>query len=297
MSKASRNRQQAARERIAAQRAAARKAEIRKRTLIVAGSVIAVIAVVVVFIVIKVGSNSNATHPTGSVAGTPLPASVNRQITGVPVSTLAKVGAGTWFTGSIEPITGKPLTSGGKPEVLYIGAEYCPYCATERWAMAAALGRFGTFSPLHGIHSSPTDSPPSIPSVTFYKSTYSSKYVTFTPVEVQKVDRSPLQTLTPQQQALQSTYDIPPRTTTAGSIPFMDISNKYMISGATYSYAVLQGKTWAQVAAAMQDPSTPIAQGAVGSANMLTAAICKITGNQPASVCAAAPIPALQSKL
>jgi hypothetical protein len=295
MSKASRNRQQAARERIAAQRAAARKAEIRKRTLIAVGSVVAVIAVVVVFVVIKAGSHTAT--PTESVTGTPLPASVDRQITGVPVSTLAKVGAGSWYTGTIEPITGTPLTSGGKPEVLYIGAEYCPFCATERWAMAAALGRFGTFSPLHGIHSSATDTPSSIPTVTFYKTSYTSKYLTFTPVETQKVDRSPLQKLTPEQQALLSTYDVPPRTTQAGSIPFMDMGNKYMISGATYSYAVLQGKTWAQIAAAMQDPTTPIAKGAVGSANMLTAAICKITGNQPASVCAAAPIPALQSKL
>jgi thiol-disulfide isomerase/thioredoxin len=295
MSKASRNRQQAARDRIAAQRAEARKAEIRKRTLIAVGSVVAVIAVVVVFVVIKAGSHTAT--PADSVTGTPLPASVDRQITGVPVSTLAKVGAGSWYSGTIEPITGTPLTSGGKPEVLYIGAEYCPFCATERWAIAAALGRFGTFSPLHGSHSSPTDSPPSIPTLTFYKTSYTSKYLTFTPVEVQKVDRSPLQKLSPGQQALQSTYDVPPRTTQAGSIPFMDIGNKYMISGATYSYAVLQGKTWAQIAAAMQDPTTSIAKGAAGSANMLTAAICKITGNQPANVCAAAPIPALQSKL
>src|ERR1022692_3807958 len=273
MTKADRNRQQAARERVAAQRAAARKAEVRNRTLIAAASVLAVIAVVVVFIVIKAGSNSNNTQPTGSATGTPLPATVDRQI------------------------TGKALTSGGKPQVLYIGAEFCPFCATELWAIAAALSRFGTFSPLHGIHSSATDTPASIPTLTFYKSTYTSNYVTFTPVEVEKVDHSPLQTLTPEQQALQSTYDVPPRTTEAGSIPFMDVGNKYMISGATYSYAVLQGKTWAQIAAEMQDPSTPIAKGAVGSANMLTAAICKITGNQPASVCAAAPIPALQSKL
>ena len=296
MSKANRNRQQAARERIAAQRAAARKAEIRNRTLLAGGSVLVVVAIVVAFIVIKAAGGSPKAA-AGSSTGTPLPASVNRQITGVPVSTLAKVGAGTWYPATIEPITGTALSSGGKPEVLYVGAEYCPFCATERWAITVALSRFGTFSPLRGIHSSPTDTPASIPTLTFYKSTYSSRYLTFTPVEVEKVDRSPLQQLTAQQQALQATYDVPPRTSTAGSIPFVDFGNKYMISGATYDYAVLQGKTWAQIAAALQDPSTPIAKGALGSANMLTAAICKTTGNQPASVCAAAPIPALQAKL
>ena len=51
-------------------------------------------------------------------------------------------------TSAPTTITGAPLTSGGKPEMLYIGAEYCPYCAAERWAMIVALSRFGTFSGL-----------------------------------------------------------------------------------------------------------------------------------------------------
>src|SRR5205823_15010475 len=36
----------------------------------------------------------------------------------------------------------------GKPEVLYIGAEYCPFCAAERWSLVYALARFGTFKGL-----------------------------------------------------------------------------------------------------------------------------------------------------
>ena len=40
------------------------------------------------------------------------------------------------------------LTADGKPLVLYVGAEYCPYCAAERCAMVQALSRFGTFSNL-----------------------------------------------------------------------------------------------------------------------------------------------------
>jgi hypothetical protein len=63
-----------------------------------------------------------------------------------------------------------------------------------------------------------------------------------------------------------------------------DLGNKYVISGASYNCALLQGKTWSQVAV-LHDPSSPIAQGADGAANYLTAAICKLTGNQPASAC------------
>src|SRR5215469_5182042 len=135
MSKATRIRQQNAREKIAAQRAAERRAEQRRRMFITGGSVLAVIVIVVAFIVVK-SMNSPTTTPS-SAARTPLPASVTNDITGVPASALA---------------------SDGKPEMLYIGAEYCPYCAAMRWSMAVALSRFGALStPLHGIHSSSSD--------------------------------------------------------------------------------------------------------------------------------------------
>ena len=287
MSKAARARQQAAREKIAAQQEVARRAEIRRRALIVGGSVVAVIAIVVAVIAVKALSSK----PTpGSAAGQPNP-SAAAALSTVPASTLAKVGKGALGTGSFPnpliKITGPPLAKGGKPDILYMGAEYCPFCATERWAIAVALSRFGTLSGLHFIHSDPNDNPASIPTLTFYKSSYSSKYVTFTPVEMQKIDRSPLQQPTPAQSAILNKYDGPPNVPagSAGSIPFMDIGGKYITSGASYSYSVLQGKTWNQIATALHDPSSPIAQGADGTANYLTAAICKLTGNQPASAC------------
>ena len=46
--------------------------------------------------------------------------------------------------------------------------------------------------------------------------------------------------------------------------------------------------TWAQVAAAMRDPSSPVARDIDGAANIITAAICKLTHGQPASVCTSA---------
>jgi hypothetical protein len=48
---------------------------------------------------------------------------------------------------------------------------------------------------------------------------------------------------------------------------------------------MLTGKTWAQVAAAMNDPSSSLGKALVGNANYITAAICKLTNNQPASAC------------
>ncbi len=285
MSKAQRIRQQNAREKIAAQRAAERKAQRRRQTLIAGGSVLAVLAVVAVLIGVKLASNGSS---GGSGNGTAQPAVVST-VTSIPAATTEAVGKGTSNPKMLIPLSGAPaLTSGGKPEVLYMGAEYCPFCATERWAMLNALSRFGSFSNIRFIHSSPDDTPASIPTLTFYQSGYSSKYVTFTPVEMQKIDKSALQNPTSEQTALLNKYDAPPYVQGgAGSIPFLDFGGKYIISGASYDYNVLSGKTWAQIATAMKDPSSDIAKGALGTANQMTAAICKLTGNQPATACTA----------
>jgi thiol-disulfide isomerase/thioredoxin len=299
MSKATRIRQQNARERIAAQRAAEKRAEARRRLFITGGSILGVIVIVVAFIVVKsLGSPSTPTPTPGGPGGTPLAASVARDITTVPASTLNAVGAGSvpsQVQTPVKVISGTPLTSNGKPEMLYVGAEFCPYCAAMRWSMAVALSRFGTLSPLHGIHSAATvpgggaEAYPNTATLTFYKSGYSSKYLAFVPVENEKIDHSPLQATTSQQQAIWQKYD-------ANSYPFIDIGNKYMIS-IIYSPQVLAGKTWGQIAAALHDPSSPIAAGADGAANYITAAICKTTNSQPASVCTSPAIKALAGKL
>ena len=278
MSKATRIRQQNAREKIAAQRAAARRAEVRKRVLITAGSVVAVLAIVVAFIAVKAFNKP----PSSSTPASAQPASVTKNVTTVPASTLNSVGLGSILSYNPSPISsvsGSALTSNGKPEMLYIGAEFCPYCAAERWAMAIALSRFGTFtSPLNYIHSSSTDTDPNTPTLTFYKTTYSSKYLVFTPVENETVSHALLQTPTAAQQTLWNKYN-------PNAYPFIDFGNKYVIKNPSYDPAVLAGLTWAQVAAALHDPSSKVAQNADGAANLITAAICKMTNGQPGSVC------------
>jgi Domain of unknown function (DUF929) len=299
MGKGTRNRAQTARQRIAEQQAAARKAELRRNVFLAGGAVVVVIVIVVVFIVIKVssgGSSSGSTAAEG-VNGVALPASVYKNVTTVPDSALASVGTGSVLTYNSSPIStiqGTALTSAGKPEMLYIGAEFCPYCAAERWAMAVALSKFGTLSsPLHGIHSSSTDTDPSTPTLTFYKSTYTSKYLTFTPVENETVTHAALQNTTAAQQAIWVKYS------PSGQLgyPFIDFGNKYLINAPQYDPAVLSGLTWEQVAQQMRDPSSKVAQGVLGSANYMTAAICKMTNNAPASVCSAASVTAMEGKL
>jgi len=295
MGKASRIRQQSAREKIAAQRVAAQRLERRNRILITGGSTLLVLVIVIAFILVKANQGSNSASSGGRTA---LPASVVSQVTGVPASTLNAVGKGavpSTTQSPLKPGTGAALTSAGKPQMLYIGAEYCPYCAAMRWSMAIALGRFGTFTtPLYGIHSSAKDVYPNTATLTFYKAGYASKYLTFTPVENLTVAKTLLQNPTAAQNAIWARYE--PNSQTRG-YPFIDFGNKLVLEAPIYNPGVLAGKTWSQIAAALKSPSSPIAQAVDGAANYVTGAICRMTNNQPASVCSAPAVTAVQSGL
>jgi thiol-disulfide isomerase/thioredoxin len=221
---------------------------------------------------------------------------VAKNVTGVSATTLAKIGTGPLAPSGLplKTISDTPLTSAGKPEMLYIGAEYCPYCAAMRWSMAVAMSRFGTFGPFTGIHSSSTDVYPNTPTLTFVNQKYTSPYFTFTAVEHQKVNRALLQPVTKAEQALWTKYDSSSGQT---GYPFIDFGNKAIITGPLFVPSVLHGLTWAQVASQLNDPTSPVAMNINGAANYITASICKMTSNKPAAVCTAGPIPAIEAKL
>lgn len=247
----------------------------------------AIALVVVVFVVL-------ATRNGQSGGAQPVSANVLHAVTNVSPSVSAKVGTG----GLSNPFKATPagtaeLTSGGKPEFFYAGGEYCPFCAAERWSMVVALSRFGTFSNLHLI----TSSEDNIPTFTFYKSSYTSPYLVFTPREMYDQNQNALESLDAQQQKLFSDFDKAPYTNQAGSIPFLNIGNRYIQIGSGYDPSIIQSGTWSSIATALSDPNTPEAQNIVGNANYITAAICKLTNNQPANVCTAAPIPSIEQKL
>lgn len=316
MGKASRTKQDPDRRaRIAAQRAAEKRRQRRNGIFLASGAIVVVVAVVLVFVFLG-GSKSNTTSATpGTLTGSQLTAATTA-VTSVPASVLNQVGSGgsTVNSGSSPIITlkgGSNLTEDGKPEMLYMGAEYCPYCAAERWGMVVALSRFGTFTGLETTHSAAKDGAgnaepyPNTPTWTFAHAKYTSKYLAFTPVEMETnvPDASTggytaLQTPTSAEQSIINKYDTAPYipSSDAGSIPFVDFGNKYMISGASYDGSVLDGKTYSQITAALKDPSSPIAQGVDGTANYITAAICKMTNNQPASACTPV-VKGLESKL
>jgi hypothetical protein len=226
------------------------------------------------------------------------------ELSGVSPATFEQVGRGSAATLPTPARAAVARGLDGLPLVTYVGAEWCPFCAAERWPLIVALSRFGSFSDLRLAHSASDDVYPSTPTFSFVGASYASRYVEFSPVELQSNVRSggsyqTLQTPTPAQQTLVRTYDGPPYLPagSAGSIPFVDFANAYVLSGASYDPGLLHGLSQAQIAASLNDATSAQAQAIVGSANVLTAAICSATGDSPAEVCGQAAVKALEATL
>lgn len=271
----------------------------RRRPLLFSGLAgFVVIAVVAAIVIVKLSSGGGTKTPTNQTGVSD--AQVITAATSVPISVLDKVGLGSDLSSSVLPPMkirpGSPLlTSAGKPEILYMGAEYCPYCGAERWAMVVALSQLGKFSNLHTTSSSSTDLYPNTPTFTFYKSTYTSQYISFVPVEQETRSQAPLQKPTAEQTKLFNTYEATPYLQKGQSqgIPFVDIGNRFLMIGPSYSPSYLHSGTSTTasalpigtVAGSLSLASTPIAKVVDAAANYYLAAICSMTHNTPAKVC------------
>ncbi len=85
----------------------------------------------------------------------PAATGVVRAMASLPDAVFDAVGAPQSVDPGLALLTGQPaLSIGGRPAVVYVGAEFCPFCAAERWALVAALDRFGSFSHLGATSSS-----------------------------------------------------------------------------------------------------------------------------------------------
>jgi Domain of unknown function (DUF929) len=252
----------------------------RRRILTVSVVVMLIALLAVVYFIVAAASNSSLAQYIGK----PVSSAVLDQVTGVGDSTLATIGAPAGVTPPAS-ITGSPLTSGGKAEVLYVGGDYCPYCAIERWSLVVALSRFGQFSGLEYMLSSSTDVNANSPTFTFSNISYVSNYIAF--VAVEKYDRtgSVRQALTTGQQAIMTQYDVCLANNQSGGIPFVDIGNAYAVNCGAQSTLDISGLNWTQVASQLNTPTSNVAKLIDGAANTLITAICKVDGNQPGVVC------------
>jgi Domain of unknown function (DUF929) len=263
-----------ARQRIAAERAARKRAETRRRLLLAGTAVVATVA----FVGALVGVKLSAAHPAASEARAP--AAVVRQATAVPLSIIARTNQGATAT-PLHPVaaTGPALTIRGKPAIVFVSEESCPFCAAERWALVVALSHFGTWSDLGTTRSSATDVYPNTATFSFRTAHFSSGEITLRTTELANNLGKPLQPETRLDAKLIGTYDVPPFVNSAdqsGAVPFLDIANRFVLAGAQYNPQVLAGLSAAQIAGQLRNPSSPVAQAIDGSAKVILASIDQV---------------------
>ncbi len=268
-----------ARERITAQRAARKRAATRARLLLSGTAVAVVLGVAALFVGLESPAAPAATGESQA------PSVVVREATTVPLSVISRVSmrqAAAPLQEVAKP--GPPLTVDGKPTIVFVSEESCPFCAAERWPLVVALSHFGTWSNLGSTRSSATDVFPDTATFSFRTARYHSTEITLRTTELADNLGQPLQSETPLDASLIATYDVPPFVNSAdqsGAVPFLDIANHYILAGAQYNPQVLAGLSAPQIASELRNPSSPVAQAIDGSAKVVVAAIEHILHSAP----------------
>jgi Domain of unknown function (DUF929) len=271
-----------ARQRIAAQRAAQQRAQARRPWLISVAAVGAVLAILAGFVAVKLTSGTAA-----AASESPAPHNVVSQVTTVPAAVLARVRGG----GTVTPLRtvkapGPVLSLVGKPAIVFVSEESCPFCAAERWPLAVALSHFGTWGHLGATRSSATDVFPNTATLSFRTASYRSSHLTLRTTELTDNRGHRLQPPTPLDTTLIHGYDVPPYVNSAdqsGAVPFLDIGNRYILAGAQYNPQILAGLSQAQIASQLRNPASPVAKAIDGSANVIIAAINNVLHHQVSS--------------
>lgn len=212
----------------------------------------------------------------------PVDPDITEHLASVPLAAIAAATKRGGSTNPVRPVDEAPITADGKPEVLYVGAEFCPYCAGERWAMVVALSKFGTFSGLTTFHSSVGD----VPTLSFRHATYESSHLSFNPIELQGQDHEPLEEATATERELFERLG-------RGAFPFIDFGGTAVQSGGSVEVTNLIHRDPEEIAAMLAasteaDTDPTSLEGNVNAvAGGFITTICGLTGDQPAEVCGA----------
>ena len=180
----------------------------------------------------------------------------------------------------VDSYGGSPFVSNGKPVLVYVGAEFCPYCAVERWALIMALERFGNLTSLHYTTSANDEG--DYATFTFVGSSYTSNYIAFRGYEDEDRSEAPLQTVPANYTSVWTNF--------GSGFPFLDFENTYVIKASVLPFPdIIGNKNWTAI---LNDISTSDSVGLQirEAANLITGVICKITQGAPAAVCSASPI-------
>jgi hypothetical protein len=193
---------------------------------------------------------------------------------------------------AVLPVSAPVLTSGGKPQVLYMCDEYNGFCADVSWPLVMALEKFGTFHHLGYAVSRGSHNPGTV-GLDFFTASYSSRYISFVGDEMYTAQQlgpnkwQVLQKPTASETDLLDGWDIPPYASPAYATPFIDIGGRYYMASAGYGGQAL-GDLSPDAAVALARTSAELAGGrsslsvtVQALAAHIVGAVCLVTKNAP----------------
>jgi len=255
-----------------------------------------ILAICLLGALVLVRDNSGPTSSSTVETFNPAPSSLVANMAAVPASVYDAVGV----TSPANPVTpprqvGTPndplwqaTVGGGPPEpvVFFYGAEFAPYAAAERWPLILALSRFGTFNRLGLMQSSATTAFANLSTFTFWKVSYTSRWVILQSVErYSSLNPTGARYLGLEKPDTRQSTAIAGYGTSATTFSLLDVANRYVLSGAAFTPGVLAGFSQDMIAGDLTMPASPLTQAVVAAANEVTAAICSVDGEKPGTVC------------
>jgi hypothetical protein len=228
-----------------------------------------------------------AKHNDGS---TPATTSIVTAVSSVPAATLDSVGLGKLGKEyTLTRLSGMAVAPGTKATLISENAAWCPHCAANSWAVAITLARFGSLSGLRVIdsgtyygkvqHGKPPF--PHTQGLSFLDAHYASSLVAFEPIVLFSRKGKRVQTPTKAQAHAINAFE------PNGGFPAVDLGGAFGGVGSAFSPGRLAGLSAAKIAGELASPTSAVAPYIDAQANILTAALCVATGQQPATVCSA----------
>jgi len=171
--------------------------------------------------------------------------------------------------GKFTEISKESMRRNGKLFVFFMGAEHCPYCAAERWAIVRALSKFGQWDGLKQTISAARDEPfLNLPTYDFTEAKYTSSHIEFVSREIKDREFKPLQKLLKTEQKLVRKFN-PDK-----YIPFLLVGGRFMQIGAGFTPKIFIGHTFRQTETELKKVESEIRKTIDAEANIVAALLC-----------------------
>jgi thiol-disulfide isomerase/thioredoxin len=180
--------------------------------------------------------------------------------------------------GRFSEVSKETIKRNGKLFIFFMGAEYCPYCAAERWAIVRALSKYGQWSGLKQTMSAARDEPfLNLPTYDLTEATYSSPNIEFVSREIKDREFKPLQKL------LKTDEKLVRKCNPEKTIPFLLIGGRFMQVEAGFSPKIFIGHTFRQTETELKKIESDIRKTIDDEASIISALMCVV--GLPAELC------------